>query len=326
MRRKNCRFFVMALTTVLTVSSLGNVVVAQGINSVSKEERQLPQNPLHSCNIGSGSVSQSTTPGYFNPTETVGPINEDIGLWDYVYLGNYPQSEVTDGELIAEIEGVISENSISQNAISNEPGLDAVVEGIKYRRMTKDDRNAPESSGNHFANATYRYFQWEPIKWKVLQSDEQSLLLLADKGINCKKYHEREALVTWETCDLRQWLNGNFYSAAFDENEQNAILEQSLINEKNGFENTPGGRDTLDKVYLLSLSDVSNKSYGYCSNPLAGSASRWQLPTDYTVARGAYTYGSNKTEGKKNCWWWLRTPGESQKKVVKCDHYARRIF
>lgn len=327
MRRKIRRFFAMALTTVLIITSLGSGVMAQGISSVSKEECQLPQNPLHSCNIRTGSVSQSTTPGYFNPTETVGPINEDVGLWDYVYFGNYPQSEVTDPELIAEIERVISENSISQNEISGEPGLDAVVEGIKYRRITKDDRNTPESSANNFANATYRYFQWESIKWKVLQKDEQSLLLLADKGMDCKNYHEKEANVTWETSDLRKWLNSNFYSVAFDENEQNAMIEQTLVNEKNGFKNTPGGNDTLDKVYLLSLSDVSNKSYGYCSNPLVGSASRWQLPTDYTVARGAEAAGSNLTDGKKNCWWWLRTPGESQKKVVNIgnDGHAAEI-
>ena len=316
MRRKIRRFFAMVLTTVLIVTSLGSGVVAQGISSESKKGRQVPHNPLHSCNITTGSVSQSTTPGYFNPTETVGPIKEDVGLWDYVYFGNYPQSEVTDYELIAKIERVISENSISQNEISGEPGLDAVVEGIKYRRIAKEDRNHKEYEGNTFGNVRYRYFQWEPIKWKVLQNDEQSLLLLADKGMDCKNYHEKEANVTWETSDLRKWLNGNFYSLAFDENEQNAIIEQTLVNEKNGFENTHGGRDTLDKVYLLSLSDVSNKAYGYCGNPLAGSASRWQLPTDYTVARGAYTYGSNLTDGKKNCWWWLRTPGESQKKVV----------
>ena len=304
------------MTTIFVVTFNGSGVLAQGLYASGKDVRQLPYNPLHSCNIRTGSVSQSTTPGYFNPTETVGPINEDVGLWDYVYFGNYPQSEVTDSELIAQIERVISENGISQNEISGEPGLDAVVEGVKYRRITKEDRNHKEYEGNTFGNVSYRYFQWEPIKWKVLQNDEQSLLLLADKGMDCKNYNEKEANVTWETSDLRKWLNGNFYSLAFDENEQNAMIEQTLVNEKNGFENTHGGRDTLDKVYLLSLSDVSNKAYGYCGNPLVGSASRWQLPTDYTVARGAYTYGSNLTDGKKNCWWWLRTPGESQKKVV----------
>lgn len=78
------------LTIILVVASYGSGALAQESGAVEKEERELPQNPLHGWNIRTGSVSQSTTPGYFNSTETAGPIGEDVGLWDYVYFGNYP--------------------------------------------------------------------------------------------------------------------------------------------------------------------------------------------------------------------------------------------
>lgn len=225
---------------------------------------------------------------------------------------------MTDADTIAEIEKAIMENSISENEISGEPGIDVSVDGTKYRRITKEDRNYDKDYGDHvFGTDTYRYFQWEPIKWKVLNNDGESLFLITDQAIDCKSYHETEDNITWEKCNLRTWLNGNFYASAFDENEQNAIIEQNLINEDNAYEYTDGGNDTKDKVYLLSLSDACDPVYGYCSSPFTGSASRWQQPTDYTFVRGAYTYSSNNTGGNQNCWWWIRTPGESQKKAVK---------
>ena len=225
---------------------------------------------------------------------------------------------MTDADTIAEIEKAIMENSISENEINGEPGIDVSVDGTKYRRITKEDRNYDKDYGDHvFGTDTYRYFQWEPIKWKVLNNDGESLFLMTDQAIDCKSYHETEDNITWEKCNLRTWLNGNFYASAFDENEQSAIVEQELVNEDNAYEYTDGGNDTKDKVYLLSLSDACDPVYGYCSSPFTGSASRWQQPTDYTFVRGAYTYSSNNTGGNQNCWWWIRTPGESQKKAVK---------
>ena len=225
---------------------------------------------------------------------------------------------MTDADTIAEIEKAIMENSISENEINGEPGIDVSVDGTKYRRITKEDRNYDNDYDDHvFLKDTYRYFQWEPIKWKVLNNDGESLFLITDQAIDCKSYHETEDNITWEKCNLRTWLNGNFYASAFDENEQSAIVEQELVNEDNAYEYTDGGNDTKDKVYLLSLSDACDPVYGYCSSPFTGSASRWQQPTDYTFVRGAYTYSSNNTGGNQNCWWWIRTPGESQKKAVQ---------
>ena len=32
-------------------------------------------------------------------------------------------------------------------------------------------------------------------------------------------------------------------------------------------------------------------------------------PTDYAIQQGAYTSDSYKVEGRRACWWWLRSPG-----------------
>lgn len=285
MRKKFTGFLAFALTTTMLVTSTGFHVQAQGTG----ESTELPENPLHSCNYEDG--------------------KKDTAIWDHVYFGSYPQSEVTDTETIADIERVISENSISQNEISGEPGIDVLVDNTKYRRITKEDRNLKTNTEqNDFGTATYRYFKWEPIKWKVLDNDGSSLLLITDKGIDCKSYHETEGNVTWETCNLRSWLNNVFYSMAFSDAEQSAIIEQTLVNEDNGYELTDGGNDTTDKIYLPTISDMCNNSYGYCSNTFNESASRLQLCSDYAFARGVYTNVFNEIG---YCGWWLRTPGEN---------------
>ena len=31
--------------------------------------------------------------------------------------------------------------------------------------------------------------------------------------------------------------------------------------------------------------------------------------TDYAIQQGGYTSNSCKVDGRKTCWWWLRSPG-----------------
>ncbi|MCR5475372.1 MAG: DUF6273 domain-containing protein [Lachnospiraceae bacterium] len=107
----------------------------------------------------------------------------------------------------------------------------------------------------------------DPIKWRVLQNSGDQLFLLADKNLDCKKYNDDDTSVTWETCTLRTWLNGtssgNFYNDAFDSKEQGAIASTTVTNPNNPDYSTSGGNDTTDKVFLLSIAEVTNTVYGF---------------------------------------------------------------
>ena len=93
---------------------------------------------------------------------------------------------------------------------------DALVDGTKYRRISRDDTNY----GGFFGDREYRYFKWEPIRWRVLSNDGSALFLMADKGLDCKDYNEEFISVAWEDCTLRDWLNSEFYTGAFDRGKQ----------------------------------------------------------------------------------------------------------
>ncbi len=75
--------------------------------------------------------------------------------------------------------------------------------------------------------------------------------------------------------------------------EQTAIKKTMVINEDSPYYGTEGGNNTEDSIYLLSLSDIINKSYGFPTAYWCESASRQAVPTNSEDAS----------------WWWVRSPG-----------------
>lgn len=240
--------------------------------------RELPKNPVHHCTkLDSGT---------------------DTTDWSYVYFGSYPQTEVIGDALTTEVvEAFYDANG------------NAWIDGIKYCRISRSDTNDAE----YFGDSEYRYFKWEPIKWKVLENDGNSLFVVADKGLDCKKYHEEYKSVTWETSALRSWLNKDFYGKAFSSAEQAAITGQVVVNEDH-VSGTEGGNDTRDKIFLLSGAEVTNPVYGFCEDGNIYSASRFVQASDYSHARGTRIISDGENAG--NCLWNLRSPGYDNTSIL----------
>lgn len=197
-----------------------------------------------------------------------------------------------------------------------------MVNGTKYRRISRQNviNGVCFSSFDNNGNG-YRYFKWEPIKWKVLNNnDNGTLFVMSDCALDCEMYcNDDEQLpystITWENSTIRSWLNGSFYQTAFSAEEQNAISNWNVVNEDYPDCGVKGGNDTTDKVYLLSVSDMTNELYGFCGID-SKSKSRQIQPSAYAYIRGvsrnywsASYYGADKFPGC--CTWWLRTSGYS---------------
>ena len=59
-------------------------------------------------------------------------------------------------------------------------------------------------------------YKGEPIKWRVLKQDEETLLLITDRIIDAIPYNINEKVeTTWEKSSLRKWLNNDFFNSAF---------------------------------------------------------------------------------------------------------------
>ena len=142
-------------------------------------------------------------------------------------------------------------------------------------------------------------YQGEVIEWLVLDYEDGENLLISKKILDVKAYNDSEnnedENAIWEKCSLRAWLNNDFYSEAFSQEEQSKIVTSKVINSVNRRSGKPGGNDTEDNVFLLSLEEAEH----YFANGQGKNAD----PTKYV--KKSFD-DSRRTE----CVWWLRTTGE----------------
>lgn len=154
---------------------------------------------------------------------------------------------------------------------------------------------------NNFANGS------EPILWRVLEVTDESVLLLSEYGLESKNINDSFTKVTWATSTMRQWLNETFINKAFTNYELSVIMDNKIHTPANTEWGTSGGKDTIDKAFLLSVEEATNPAYGFYSDFSKASASRIVRNTKYATVNDGYT---NKTNG--NTCWWLRSTGMEQ--------------
>lgn len=266
--------------------------------------------------------------------------------WDCVYFGSYPQSEIT------------SKDGSIYNALKNATGWDEnndiTIGRTKYRRLKGEDATYATSgsqvqydwNGNY---KIYHYFKYEPIKWRVLNRNGNDAFLLADVALDDQEYNTNYEDVTWESSSMRSWLNGygasvnqpktdysrkNFIDSAFTSTQKNAIKTTNVVNNNNIYNGTTGGKNTSDKVFLLSESEVYKtdvaagygfvKDYENESTYIEGTydEARRSRCSTYAYAMGIwrnYETDAEDTKYNGNVEWWLRSPGVMSNQVVEVN-------
>ena len=182
------------------------------------------------------------------------------GQSDIVYYGMYPQSAYTPTSTPA-----------------------SPVEGEVYT----------DTDGTQYVYLSSNYYKLEPIAWRTLEnhSSERRLLLISDQIIDAQPYNSGST--TWENSSLRSWLDETFKTTAFSAAEQGSIKRTDNENNPNpDYNNTDGGFDTENYLYLLSIDEARNTAYFQDDNSRAASM------TSYVDARGL-----------NSAYWWLRSPG-----------------
>ena len=114
------------------------------------------------------------------------------------------------------LESVITGSALTSDITDAEydENGDAVVGSMKIRRMKKTDANysSKELAEGFYdwnsLNGGYVYFKYEPMKWRVLQNEGDTLLLLSDMVLDCQYYVRSDRKVKWADCSIRSWLNG----------------------------------------------------------------------------------------------------------------------
>lgn len=242
---------------------------------------------------------------------------------DIIQFGSYPQSEVKDEALIAELNALAPEweEWTSYGYYSGDGGnyssiakgdwmhyTDVTYNGNKYRCVRISSyrpyhvwsrHNHTYQPDNGYNANTFYWFKYEPVDWIVLNPhaglvlcetiiDSQSFSGMVYKDSNSDTYSDssyRYYANSYSTSSIRQWLNDDFYNTAFTSGDKAKITTATL-------------ETTNDQIFLLSYDEVSN-----LDNSL-----RLAKGSDYAQSQGLYVYRSSGSPYNGNSDWLLRSP------------------
>ena len=145
--------------------------------------------------------------------------------------------------------------------------------------------------------------------WIILEIRDGKTLLLSEKILERRAYHNSQANVAWEQCTLRKYLNSEFYNS-FHPDYRSKIVHTYITNSKNLWYGTFCGRNTNDYIFLLSLEEVVR--YFGDTGQLKTRPNNYAkcIDDEYNNSRAAYT------DKGETSWWWLRCLGSSTGNVA----------
>lgn len=146
-------------------------------------------------------------------------------------------------------------------------------------------------------------------EWSVLEVQDEKALILTDEIIELRDYHNKSTDITWKDCELRKFLNGEFYNR-FREEDRAKIVETLNSNPGNLWYKADGGEDTMDSIFILSIDDVVRTFFGDSSRLLdfPGKNQRyWFQRKDENNAKRRAKFLNSPW------WWWIRTPGKNHR-------------
>lgn len=263
----------------------------------------------------------------------------------YVYFGNYPQKLITDSVILKKLNGnnqsfswLTKDNFNGINVYGKMYYVDIEYNRTKYRGV-KLETCSPLQSYNGFVEETIYWFEYEKIKWRVLETNENSAFLISELILDAQifqadNHNDFIDKNNWEYSMIRQWLNEEFYNIAFDELQKTYIKNTYLDNKNSGgiYRKSTTGlpvptydpnnefalcqNNTYDKIFLLSSQDTYNSKYGFTDD----SSSFARTYTDYTKIQGLSTYDSDISVGN----WFLRSPSfETGYVALPCGEIGR---
>lgn len=231
-----------------------------------------------------------------------GSDSSDIGIGDYLYFGEYPQT-------LKAIDVTVSGTTDSRGYyLGSDNCYYAKVAAKPYQAGYK----LSDGTTTVKSNSVY-YFKVEPIKWRIVSKNGSEAVLICESAIDAKRFDDD--LNNYEASEIRAWLNGEFVKLAFSESEISSVLDSEVDNSASttaSQTNSYACNNTRDKVLLVSYQDT----LGYSSNAL-----RAKRASDYAVACGAWVSTADGYYG--NSMWLLRSPSNiANHFVCYCDQYG----
>lgn len=320
----------------------------EGCNYNTKVE--IPANGKHSyvCDV-------CTTCNECNPVKYTREGN-------YIYFGYWPQTLERDENVVAKLNEMAGtpplprDNANPYNWESHEGTTYmwqkiVIYNGTKYLGVQMNDYRASgidalydKITDNGYYKLNVYWFKYEPIKWRILTTSENSAYIMSDIALDFfsmqpdRKSEIRDDLLAsynnspgvpdgiyannWEYSFIRSWLNETFYNEVFNDLQKEIIQTTHLDNSARscnpndypkyyGYGENAGKnkyadqcKDTDDKIFLLSLRDVTTTAYGFNKDVLAEDPARNLQASDFAKFHGV-SMGNTQ---KDYVTWYTRSP------------------
>ena len=198
--------------------------------------------------------------------------------------------------------------------------------------------------GTRTGGDRFEFGEWrgKPIVWRVLDTEDNRTLLISEDILAVRQYHGFEEeygerlsdiginrsdineKITWADSEIRAWLNDDFLNDAFSKYEQESILLSEIPNPDNEEYVVDGGRDTKDRIFLLSTdearryfdNDRDRAAYIYLTEEDLADIEKFyieDLDWDPENQPDLLESDKKKLNQKQEEAWWLRSPAGEPK-------------
>ena len=282
---------------------------------------------------------------------------------NYIYFGYWPQTCEKDETVIAELNAIAGTPPLPRDNNANPYNWEShegttymwqkivIYNGTKYLGVQMNDYRASGIDAlydiiteNGYYTFNVYWFKYEPIKWRILTTNENSAFIMSDIALDFfsmqpdRKDENRDGLFAsynnspgvpdgiyannWEYSFIRSWLNETFYNEVFNDLQKEIIKTTRLDNSARssnpndypkyyGYGENAGKnkyadqcKDTDDKIFLLSLRDVTTTAYGFNKDVLAEDPARNLQASDFAKFHGV-SMGNTQ---KDYVTWYTRSP------------------
>lgn len=247
----------------------------------------------------------------------------------YVAFGNYPQSKVSDYNLLKTIRA-----SAEYAAVGNNTRF--TYGGQEYYKFKPN--NQPNLAENGYSSSSYYVFKIEPVWWRVLTvkngavSNGTVYRLLSRNILSCSAFNTADdGWVEKQYTKYASQLNGDLTSFIRRYFDPDTVYKESTLRSTIGsvysFVTTGVSTSNVrprtftayknalssdtetytDNSYALNYSEMKTASFGFNDNWEETDTARQASATDFAMANGVYVSNNKAYMGKGS--WWLRGSG-----------------
>ncbi len=225
--------------------------------------------------------------------------------------------------------------------------------GVRPESIKVDDVDLDEKKRNlstfFFGHDKYSGSN-KRMLWYILKQDPKAnyALILSRNALFVDPFHDKAEPVSWYSSSLRRFLNGSFLNDCFKDNDQSCLIFHDIENETKNMYGVSGGKNTKDRVFLLSLEEFEQykndlpESF-FFSTVLKQDSKRAffqsemiqeKLNRNYIEQMNDYELSEKNSSGDNsndkfspvglntfydNIGWWLRTPGIDSSEIMYVD-------